>query len=125
MPFTYTFKNTISGNNLDAGQELLQKLCNKDLEAFSTFYDEYAPLLFGVIVKRTSNKSIAEKILKEAFTRFWNELSDKTFLKGSLLTRMMGIVNELSFEMTDARGSVREVKILSGINSNYSSEVLQ
>ena len=51
--------------------ELLEASARGDRAAFSTLYQLVAPKLFGVILRITSNRAVAEEVLQNAFIRIW------------------------------------------------------
>ena len=44
--------------------------CRQD---FSHFYDYYAPMLYGHLLDQIKNTSVAEAILADVFSTFWQE----------------------------------------------------
>jgi len=54
-------------NNLPASQ-LFKGLPAED---FSKFYDQYAPLLFGMLMRKTNNQEEAEELLQICFITLW------------------------------------------------------
>ncbi|GAB2521723.1 RNA polymerase sigma factor [Spirosoma aerophilum] len=40
---------------------------------FNDFYDQYAPMLYGYLLRQTENGSLADLILAASFVTFWQE----------------------------------------------------
>ncbi len=75
-------------------RELLLQLKNKDEKAFSYVYDKYAPLLYGVILKRVPNEKLASEILKRAFIKIWNECKNLDCVNENLFTWLLSLTNK-------------------------------
>jgi RNA polymerase sigma-70 factor (ECF subfamily) len=90
--------NPVLAANL-AGNDLLSlvKACRaNDRSAQRKFYDHYAPLIFGIIRRYTSNRDAAEEIHSAAFYRIFKSLDQYRF-EGSFEGWMRRIaVNVLS-----------------------------
>ena len=50
---------------------LLEQTSLGDRAAFRTLYEMTAPKLFGVVLRITSNRGIAEEILQEVYIKVW------------------------------------------------------
>jgi RNA polymerase sigma-70 factor (ECF subfamily) len=53
------------------GVELIARMAQGDREAFSRFYDAFAPLAFGVIRRILQQPGDAEDVLQEVFWEIW------------------------------------------------------
>lgn len=54
-------------------EELLRRIANRDRDAFEAFYEEYAPRIFGFLVKRLRYRHEAEEVLQETFFQVWTQ----------------------------------------------------
>jgi len=54
-----------------AGETLVRRMAAGDREAFGTFYDRYAPLVFPLIVRIVRDRSDAADVLQDVFWEAW------------------------------------------------------
>ncbi len=59
------------GEDGSALPDLLQATGRGDRAAFRSLYDATAPKLFGVILRITRNRAVAEDVLQETYVRVW------------------------------------------------------
>jgi RNA polymerase sigma-70 factor, ECF subfamily len=79
-------------------QELVEKLKNKDIAAFSILYKNYSAALFGIILKIVRTDPPAEDILQEAFLKIWNKIDSYDTKKGTIFTWMLNISRNLGID---------------------------
>jgi RNA polymerase sigma-70 factor, ECF subfamily len=53
-------------------EDLISGLKEKNLNILSAIYDQYAPSVFGVIVREIDEVKTAEQILENTFATMWN-----------------------------------------------------
>src|SRR5436853_6983112 len=53
--------------------ELINRIAGRDRDAFSHFYNRYAPRAFGLILRVVRNRTDAEDVLQEAFLQVWKQ----------------------------------------------------
>lgn len=54
-----------------AGEDLIRRMTAGDREAFSRFYDRYAPLVYPLILRVVRDRSDAADVLQEVFWEAW------------------------------------------------------
>ena len=54
-----------------AGETLVRRMAAGDREAFGTFYDRYAPLVYPLIVRIVRDRSDAADVLQDVFWEAW------------------------------------------------------
>jgi Sigma-70 region 2 len=52
---------------------LIEAVASGDLKAFRTLYDKSVPVLFGICVRLTRDRDLAQDVLQEAMTRIWQK----------------------------------------------------
>lgn len=57
----------------ETGADLLARIVAGDREAFGTFYDLHAPVLFGFCVRILKDARDAEDVLQETFVQAWRD----------------------------------------------------
>ena len=79
-------------------EELVNLVLQKDQQAFSYLYDNYAGALNTVIFKMVENKELTEDVLQEAFVKIWNNFENYDKSKGRLFTWMLNITRNLTID---------------------------
>ncbi len=97
--------------------ELVSLLRNRDKQAFSYLYDNYAESLFGVVYRMVEDKELAEDILQDVFVKIWNNFSNYDNLKGKLFTWMLNITRNLTIDTLRSKGYKKQSKIRNTENS--------
>lgn len=98
-------------------EELVYALRQRDQDAFSYLYDNYAGALFGLIGKMVSSRELAEDILQEAFVKIWNNFGNYDAVKGRLFTWMMNLTRNLAIDTLRSKGFKKQAKIYGDENS--------
>lgn len=93
------------------------RLQNRDQQAFSYLYDNYAAALNGIIYRMVEDKELAEDILQEAFVKIWNNFAGYDSGKGRLFTWMLNITRNLTIDTLRSKGYKKQAKISSDENS--------
>jgi len=103
-------------------EELVAQLQDRNQQAFSYLYDNYAAALNGIIYRLVEDKELAEDILQEAFVKIWNNFSSYDSAKGRLFTWMINLTRNLTIDTLRSKGYKKQRKISSDENSvsNYS-----
>jgi RNA polymerase sigma factor (sigma-70 family) len=98
-------------------EELVYLLKQRDQQAFSYLYDNYAPALNGIICRMVADKTLAEDLLQEVFVKIWNNFSGYDNTKGRLFTWMLNLTKNLTIDTLRSKGYKKQAKILSDENS--------
>jgi RNA polymerase sigma-70 factor (ECF subfamily) len=56
-----------------APEDLLARIAERDPEALGELYDQYAPMLLGMLMRILGDRAAAEDILESVFMRLWND----------------------------------------------------
>jgi len=91
-------------------EELVSRLLQKDQQAFSYLYDNYAGALNAVIYRIVEEKELAEDILQEAIIKIWNNFTSYNKSKGRLFTWMVNITKNLSIDTVRSKGYKKQKK---------------
>jgi RNA polymerase sigma factor (sigma-70 family) len=97
--------------------ELVVLLQQRNQEAFSYLYDNYAGALNATIIKMIDDKALAEDILQEAFVKIWNNFLSYDKSKGRLFTWMINLTKNLTIDTIRSKGYKKQMKILKDENS--------
>ncbi len=98
-------------------EELLAGLYQKDQQAFSYLYDNYAGALNAVIYRLVDNRELSEDILQEAFVKIWNNFSSYDKTKGRLFTWMINLTRNLTIDTLRSKGYKKQSKISGNENT--------
>lgn len=98
-------------------EELVLQLQNRNQQAFSYLYDNYAAALNGVIFRLVDDNDLSEDILQEAFVKIWNNFNNYDASKGRLFTWMLNITRNLTIDTLRSKGYKNQRKISSDENS--------
>ncbi len=94
------------------GVELLRRMAGGDRDAFSAFYDAYAPLAFGLIRRILRSDAEAEEVLQEVFWEIWQSAGDYDPQRGS--PEAWVVVRARSRGIDRARSMRRRGELLTG-----------
>lgn len=98
-------------------QELVTRLQQKDQQAFSYLYDNYAAALNAVVYRMVEDKELSEDILQEAFVKIWNNFTSYDKTKGRLFTWMLNLTRNLTIDTLRSKGYKKQSKISGDENS--------
>ena len=71
--------------------ELLEATSRGDRGAFHLLYEQTAPKLFGIVLRITSNRSVAEEVLQETYIKVWQNAERFTPEVGKPITWLAAI----------------------------------
>jgi RNA polymerase sigma-70 factor (ECF subfamily) len=97
-PSTSSQYLSLDKSNQISESELIQLLQERKRKGFEILYDNYAPVLLGVISRIIRNKETAEDILSETFIKIANSFQQYDASKGRLFTWMINIARNLSID---------------------------
>lgn len=91
--------------------ELVALLKNKDQQAFSYLYDNYAAALYGVVMKVINKEESAKDLLQEIFIKIWRNIDSYDAVKGRLYTWMLNIARNSAIDVLRSSGFNQDKKI--------------
>jgi RNA polymerase sigma-70 factor (ECF subfamily) len=90
-------------------EELLAGLAAGRLEALDTLYDRYRALAFGIARRITSDESLAEDVVQEAFLGAWRGADRYIPGRGSVRTWLLSIVHHRAIDVVRRRRPASEL----------------
>jgi RNA polymerase sigma-70 factor, ECF subfamily len=78
---------------------LLSRTALRDRSAFAELYAATRAKLFGVSLRITRERALAEEVLQDSFVNIWNHASDYAQAKSAPLTWMTAIVRNRSLDV--------------------------
>lgn len=86
---------------------LLEATSRGDRDAFRSLYDAAAPKLFGIVLRITRNRSIAEEVLQETFVRVWQNAELYSPAAGQPLSWLVAIARNKAIDRIRAEHAER------------------
>jgi DNA-directed RNA polymerase specialized sigma24 family protein len=68
---------------------LLRRLSKRDEQAFQWLYDQYAHVLYGVVLTSVRLPEVAQQVVENVFVKAWNEFDQFNPQKTHLLTWLL------------------------------------
>ena len=78
--------------------ELVRRAAGGDKSAFAALYQATSAKLFGVALRISGRREIAEEVLQEAFVAIWGRAKDYDPVRGSVMTWLVTIVRHCAID---------------------------
>jgi RNA polymerase sigma-70 factor (ECF subfamily) len=82
-PFSLERRSRVSVHHPPSLAELFGRVVRRDRDAFSALYDELSPMVFGLAMRTTRSKQLAEEVTQEVFIQIWREAERFDSSRGS------------------------------------------
>ncbi|QDK81241.1 sigma-70 family RNA polymerase sigma factor [Spirosoma sp. KCTC 42546] len=82
---------------------LIEKLIQRDQQAFQWLYDQYSPALYGVVLRIVRDDEQAADLLQDIFVKIWKNLDAYDSSKGRLFTWMLNVARNTAIDSLRAR----------------------
>jgi RNA polymerase sigma-70 factor (ECF subfamily) len=93
---------------MDADAELFGRILRRDREAFSAFYDRWAPVLFSFCVRILRDAGDAEEVLQDVFVQVWKDAHRFDAARGSIKTWLFTIARSRALDRWRSRRSAEQ-----------------
>lgn len=100
-------------------EELIKMLRLKTKEAFDQLYQQYAAVLYGVILRVLGDEHTSQDVLQEAFIKIWQRIDQYDPAKGRLYTWMLNIARNAAVDKLRSKGEIMKTKIHTGEDIVY------
>ena len=87
----------------EAEAELVRQMTSGDVNAFTNFYDRFAPGLFSMIYAILRDQTESEDVLQEAFVQMWKRTSTYDATRSSLFTWAVMIARHKAIDRLRSR----------------------
>jgi RNA polymerase sigma-70 factor (ECF subfamily) len=84
VPFSLRVRSHFSVSQPPTIDELFARVARQDRDAFSELYDGLSPMVFGVALRTTTSRAIAEEVTQEVFVQVWRQADRFDPSKGSV-----------------------------------------
>jgi len=92
-------------------EELVRLLKLRTREAFNRLYEQYAPVLYGVIYKVIGDEHTSQDVLQEVFVKIWHSAQQYDASRGRLYTWMLNIARNAAIDKLRSKGEIMKGKI--------------
>ncbi len=92
-------------------EELVRLLKLRSQEAFTRLYEQYAPVLYGVIYKVIGDEHTSQDVLQEVFVKIWHSAQQYDASRGRLYTWMLNIARNAAIDKLRSKGEIMKGKI--------------
>lgn len=82
---------------------LIEKLIQRDQQAFQWLYDQYSPALYGVVLRIVRDDEQAADLLQDIFIKIWKNLDAYDATKGRLFTWMLNVARNTAIDSLRSR----------------------
>jgi RNA polymerase sigma-70 factor (ECF subfamily) len=84
--------------------ELMERLCTRDLAAFEHLYDRYGDLVHSVVLRVVGDGYVAEDVTQDVFLRVWRKPEQFDLSRGKFVTRLLSIARNRSIDERRSHG---------------------
>ena len=78
--------------------ELMRRAAQGDKQAFANLYQATSAKLFGVALRISGRREIAEEVVQESFVAIWGRAKDYDPVRGSVMTWLVTIVRHCAID---------------------------
>ncbi len=90
--------------------QIVEGLQNGDQQAIASLYDEYAPSLYGIVLRIVRSEGLAQDVVQDAFVKAWRNGSRYDASKGTLFTWLLNIARNTAIDKTRSLGYQKAAK---------------
>lgn len=104
--------------------DLVALLKQQQTAGFSILYDQYAHILYGIIVKIVKDKAVAEDVLQESFVKVWKNIQHFNEEKGTFFTWLLNVTRYTAIDYLRSRQYKQFLKNQTVTGNEYIEEKL-
>ena len=87
-----------------AEKNIVEMLHQNDRRVMAIIYDQYAPALYGVVLRIVKTEATAEDVMQDAFVKIWKNGTKYNASKGTLFTWMLNITRNTAIDKIRSAG---------------------
>jgi RNA polymerase sigma factor (sigma-70 family) len=87
-----------------AKSQIVEMLHQSDKQVIAVIYDQYAPALYGVVVRIVQSEEIAQDVMQDAFVKIWKKGTTYDSTKGTLFTWLLNITRNTAIDKIRSAG---------------------
>jgi RNA polymerase sigma-70 factor (ECF subfamily) len=85
-------------------EELMDRLCSRDLAAFGALYDRYGDLVYSVSLRVVADPHVAEDVTQDVFLRVWRRPEQFDLQRGKFVTWLLSVARNRSIDERRSQG---------------------
>src|SRR5262245_35496571 len=93
----------------DADRAVLARVSNGELDALQDLYDRYRTMAYSIALRITSDASLAEDVVQDAFLGAWRNAARYVEGRGSVKTWLLSIVHHRAVDAVRRRRPTSEL----------------
>lgn len=105
-----------------AEKNIVEMLHQNDKRVMAIIYDQYAPALYGVVLRIVNSEAIAEDVMQDAFVKIWKNGKTYDRSKGTLFTWMLNISRNTAIDKIRSKNYRKGEKIQTLDHHVYNQE---
>jgi RNA polymerase sigma-70 factor (ECF subfamily) len=99
----------VASSTDDADRDVLARVSNGELDALQDLYDRYRTMAYSIALRITSDASLAEDVVQDAFLGAWRNAARYVEGKGSVKTWLLSIVHHRAVDAVRRRRPTSEL----------------
>ena len=84
--------------------ELMARLCRRDLAAFGALYDRYSDLVYSVSLRVVADPHVAQDVTQDVFLRVWRRPERFDLQRGKFVTWLLSVARNRSIDERRSQG---------------------
>lgn len=84
--------------------QIVEMLHQNDKRVIAIIYDNYAPSLYGVVLRIVQSEEIAQDVMQDAFVKIWKKGTTYDSTKGTLFTWLLNITRNTAIDKLRSAG---------------------
>jgi DNA-directed RNA polymerase specialized sigma24 family protein len=97
--------------NVSSDEALLCRLQQREERAFRQLYDQYGPVLYGVILNMVRDRELAQDLLQDSFLKIWRYIDKYDADRGSFFTWLLNVARHTAIDALRASRPARAVRL--------------
>lgn len=89
---------------------LIERLQRGESDGYEKLYDDYSPMLFGIICRIVHDSEDAENLLQDCFIKIWRNIEQYDATKGRFATWLINIARNTAIDFTRSRMYAQRLK---------------
>ena len=99
----------VASSTDDADRDVLARVSNGELDALQDLYDRYRTMAYSIALRITSDASLAEDVVQDAFLGAWRNAARYVEGRGSVKTWLLSIVHHRAIDAVRRRRPTSEL----------------
>ena len=99
----------VASSTDDADRDVLARVSNGELDALQDLYDRYRTMAYSIALRITSDATLAEDVVQDAFLGAWRNAARYELGRGSVRTWLLSIVHHRAIDAVRRRRPTAEL----------------